>query len=177
MPTASRSSLEEGNRLSVSRQWPRHPGRRASQVSRQVDARSDPVDAAFGRQVLRQGLCHQRRSARRRRQRGQRPVVRHAAWRLRATRQLYAQNFSQRADARSDRKARPHTQPPRHHRHLYPRHRDFRRPAVQADAAVQAGPVQGLSVRRRRNPLEMRPQLGHRRCAGRSDFQVSRRAV
>ena len=58
------------------RQRPRHAGRRASQVSRQVRARSDPDHAPLGRQVLGQGLCDLRRPARRRGQRGQRAVDR-----------------------------------------------------------------------------------------------------
>ena len=59
------------------RQWPRHPGRSAPQISRQVGARSDPDHAPFGRQVRGQGLCDLGRPARRRRQRRQRAVDRH----------------------------------------------------------------------------------------------------
>ena len=49
------------------RQRPRHPGRSASEVPGQVGARGDPLHAARGRQVLRQGLPDLRRPARRRR--------------------------------------------------------------------------------------------------------------
>ena len=59
------------------RQRPRHAGRRASQISGQVGARSDHDHAPFGRQVLRQGLCDLGRPARRRRLGGQRAVDRH----------------------------------------------------------------------------------------------------
>ena len=40
------------------RQWPRHSGRSASEIQEEVRARSHHDDAAFGRQVQFQGLCH-----------------------------------------------------------------------------------------------------------------------
>jgi topoisomerase-4 subunit B len=61
--------LEPGNRSDDHRQRPRHPGRSAPQISRQVGAGGDPHHAAFRRQVQRQGLCHLWRAAWRRRQR------------------------------------------------------------------------------------------------------------
>ena len=69
-------TLERRQPADHHRQRPRHPGRPASQISRQVGARGDPDDAPFGRQVRGQGLCDLRRPARRRRQRGQRAVER-----------------------------------------------------------------------------------------------------
>ena len=56
------------------RQWPRHPGRSASEIQEQVGARSHHDDAAFGRQIRLQGLRDVRRPARRRRFGGQRAV-------------------------------------------------------------------------------------------------------
>ena len=58
------------------RQRPRHPGRPASAVSRQIGARDHPDDAAFGRQVRRRCLRDLGRAARRRRLGGQRAVGR-----------------------------------------------------------------------------------------------------
>ena len=56
------------------RQWPRHPGRPASEVQEQVGARSHHDDAAFGRQIRLQGLRDLGRPARRRRFGRQRAV-------------------------------------------------------------------------------------------------------
>ena len=64
-------TLDTGNRLTVGRQWPRHPGRSAPQISGQVGARGHPDHASFGRQVRGQGLFHLGRPARRRRKRRQ----------------------------------------------------------------------------------------------------------
>ena len=55
------------------RQRPRHPGRPAPQVQGQVGARGHPDHPALRRQVLRQGLRHLGRPARRRAVGGQRP--------------------------------------------------------------------------------------------------------
>jgi hypothetical protein len=69
-------------------------------------------------------------------------------------------------------------QPPRHPHPLQARHRDFRRQGrVQAAAAVQDGALEGLSVRRRRNPLALRSRAaeGHRGRAGRGRPSTSRR--
>ena len=57
------------------RQRPRHPGRSASEISEEVRARSHHVHAAFRRQVRLQGLRDLGRPARRRRLRGQRPLL------------------------------------------------------------------------------------------------------
>ena len=56
------------------RQRARDPGGPASAVSGEVGAGGDPLHAAFGRQVLRQGLPDERRAARGRRVGGQRAV-------------------------------------------------------------------------------------------------------
>ncbi len=74
-----------GGRLSLGDgQWPRHPGRSASEVQEPVGARSDHDDAALGRQVRRQGLPDLGRPARRRRVGGQRAVGDRARSRSRA---------------------------------------------------------------------------------------------
>ena len=81
-------------------------------------------------------------------------------------RELYRQRFSQGADARPARKARPDAQPARHVGGVHPRPRDLRpRAAFQAGAALQARAVEGVSVRRGRDPLEMRARAHHRRHA------------
>ena len=77
--------------------------------------------------------------------------------------ELYAQEFSQGPAHRPAEVARRHTQPARHYGQLHPRSRNLRRGReVQARPPVQARPLQGLSVRRGRNPLEMRGQPGQR---------------
>ena len=55
---ASRIEMElaAGDVLTDPRQWPRHPGRPASQVQEQVGAGSDHDHAARRRKVRRQGL-------------------------------------------------------------------------------------------------------------------------
>ena len=59
------------------RQWPRHPGRSASEIPEQVRPRSDHVHAARRRQIQLQGLRNLGRTARRRRFGGQRAVRAH----------------------------------------------------------------------------------------------------
>ena len=58
------------------RQRPRHPGRPAPQISRQVGARGHHDHAPLGREVRGQGLPHLRRPPRSRGQRRQRPLER-----------------------------------------------------------------------------------------------------
>jgi topoisomerase-4 subunit B len=86
-------TLAEGNTADHHRQWARHSGGRASQVSGQERAGGDPLHAAFGRQVFGQGLCHQRRPAWRGHQRGERAF--HAdAVEVARNKELFAQEFS-----------------------------------------------------------------------------------
>ena len=67
-------------------------------------------------------------------------------------------------------------QPARHQRRLHAGHRDLRpRTALQARAAAQAGPLQGLSVCGCRNPLALRARTHHRRHACRGGLPVPRR--
>ena len=72
--------------------------------------------------------------------------------------------------------SRQDQQPPRHPHPLQARHRYFRRQGrVQAAAPVQDDALEGLSVRRRRNPLALRSRAaeGHRGCARRGRTSTS----
>ena len=67
-------------------------------------------------------------------------------------------------------------QPPRHPHPLQAGHRYFRRQGrLQAAAPVQDGALEGLPVRRRRNPLALRSGTAarHRGCAGRGRTSTS----
>ena len=78
-------------------------------------------------------------------------------------RQLYRQRFSRGQTLGPLEKLGGTPQPARHVGGVHARHRDLRaRAALQAGAAVPAGAVQGVSVRRRRDPLEMRRRAGRR---------------
>ncbi len=157
------------------RQRPRHSGRRASQISGQVGARGDPDHAAFGREILGQGLCDLGRAARGRRLGGQRAVERH---RRRGGAEQAALPAALRArPARlAARAARGDPEPARHHPCLHPRPGDFRaRGALQAGAALPAGALQGLSLRRGRDTLALRSRARRRGGARRGGVPVQRR--
>ena len=66
-------------------------------------------------------------------------------------------------------------QPARHHRHLQARRQDFRRRAFLAGAALPHGQVQGLSVPRRGNPLDLRSRADQGRDAGGRHAEIPRR--
>ena len=91
--------------------------------------------------------------------------------------ELYAQEFSRGHPTGPLQEPRQHAQPARHHGQLHARHRNLRRPRLQARAPVQARPLEGLPLRRGRNPLEMRAVARGRRRAGRSGVPVPRRPV
>ena len=147
-----------GRRLPVRhRQRPRHSRRPASQVQDQVRPRSDHDHAALGRQVRQQGLQHLGRPARRRRLRRQRAVreargggrarpaaLRHgvlAAARRRASCRSWAPIKNRRGT-----KVR-----------FKPDEKIFGKGATFKPAAPAAhGALQGLPVRRRRDPLVVR---------------------
>ena len=132
------------------RQRPRHPGRSASEISEEIRARSHHVHAAFRRQVQLQGLRDLGRPARRRRLRGQRPLLA-ARGRGRARAEALQDVVRARSSQGQARGSRQDQQPPRHPDSLQARHRYLRRQGrVQAAAAVQDGALEGLSVRRRR---------------------------
>ena len=154
---ATRLTIADNGRGIPVDEHPKYPG--------QVRARGDPHHAPFGREILGQGLCDLGRPARRRRQRRQRAVVGHDG-RGRARQAALSPELRARpADLAADRAGRD-PEPARHHHRLHPRRRDFRRGReVQAGPALPAGALQGLSVRRRRDPLEMRPRADRRRDA------------
>jgi topoisomerase-4 subunit B len=108
--------LDEGNRLTIADNGrgipvddphPKFPGKSTLEVIL--------LDAPLGRQVLGQGLCHQRRLAWRGHQRGQRAVRRTPGSRGRARPQLYRAAVLARGDAGPDRDARRDAEPARHH--------------------------------------------------------------
>ena len=76
------------------------------------------------------------------------------------------------------RRPRQDQQPPRHAHPLQAGHRYLRRQGdLQAAAPVQDDALEGLSVRRRRDPLALRSGAaeGHRGCAGGGQLPLSRR--
>ena len=152
-------TLEHGQPPDRHRQRPRHPGRPAPQISRQVGARSDHDHAPLGREVRGQGLLDLGRPPRRRRQRRQRALDRDHR-RGRARQEPLPPDLLQRPRHIEARGGRRRPQPPRHHRHLHPRPGDFRRRRrFLARAPLPARPLQGLSLRRGRDPLALRPSL------------------
>ena len=91
---------------------------------------------------------------------------------------LYKMSFRARSSQRQAPGSRQDQQPPRHPDPLQARHRYFRRQSrVQAAAAVQDGALEGLSVRRRGNPLALRSRAaeGHRGRARRGRIPFPRR--
>ena len=138
------------------RQWPRHSGRSASEISEEIRARSHHVHAAFRRQIRLQGLRDLGRPARRRRLRGQRAVLA-ARGRGRAQPEALPHGVRARPSQGQARGPRQDQQPPRHPHPLQAGHRHLRRQGrLQAAAPVQDGALEGLSVRRRRDPLALR---------------------
>ena len=157
---ASRIEVDAGARQPPDRhrQRPRHPGRPASQISRQVGARSDHDHPPLGREVRGQGLFDLRRPSRRRRQRRQRALDRNRC-RGRAREEALSPGLRQGRRDLEARGSRCRPQPSRHGHDLHARPRDLRRRReLQPRAALQARPLQGLSLRRGRNPLALRPE-------------------
>ena len=77
---------------------------------------------------------------------------------------LYRQTFARGLATSKLQESRRRPQPPRHHRRLHPRPRNLRRRRrLLPRAPVQARPLQGLSVRRGRDPLALRPLARLRR--------------
>ena len=144
-----------GGRISVGhRQRPRHPHRSASQVQVEVRPRSDHDHPALGRQVRLQGLQHLGRPARRRRLRRQ-CALREARGRGRARPAALRHDLQPRRPARQAAEAGRHQEPARHQGALQARREDLRQGRhLQAGAPVPHGPLQGLPVRRRRDPLD-----------------------
>ena len=159
------------------RQRPRHSGRSASEVQEQVGARSDHVHAARRRQVRLRGLRDLGRPARRRRVGGERAVRPHGG-RGRARPEALPDGVRARQAEGQAAGCRQGAEPPRHQGALPSRPGDFRAEGrVQARARVQDDALEGLSVRRRRNPLVVRQGAGRRhRRAGRGDVPFRGRA-
>ena len=157
---ASWINVEPGHRGMAHRhrQRPRHSGRSASQIQRQIRARSDHDHAACRRQIWLTGLRHLGRLARRRRL-GRQRALRTSRGRGRARADSSTgRPMSARRARRAAGKARQNQEPARHERCVSgPIQGDFRQGVrLQARAAVPHGPLESLSVRRRRNPLDMR---------------------
>ena len=92
---------------------------------------------------------------------------------------LYRMAFERGKPKGKLRKSRPRAKPARHQDPLPPRSGDFRgQGRVQGRARVQDGALEGLSVRRRRDPLALRQGAaqGRRGRAGEGDLPFRRRA-
>ena len=149
-------SLEEGGWLSRPRQRARHAGRPASEISRQVGARNHHDQAARRRQIRQRRLRDLGRPARRRRLGGQRALGAHRG-RGGARPDALPAGVRARPSRHQAGNRRQGAQSARHQGALPSRRADFRRQrAIRPGAAVQDDALQGLSVRRRRNPLALR---------------------
>ena len=150
-------SRDGGQRLRLRhRQRPRHPGRPAPQVQEQVGAGSDHVHAARRRQIRLESLRNVGRPARRRRV-GCQCAVRAHGGRGRARAAALPHGVRARQAEGQAGKSRPRAQPARHQDTIQARSADFRTEGrLQARAHLQDDALQGLSVRRRRNPLALR---------------------
>ena len=138
------------------RQRPRHSDRCASEVQEQVGARSDHVDAACRRQIRLRSLRDFRWSARRRRVGRQRAVRAHGS-RGRARADALPHGVRARQAERQARKARPGAEQSRHQGALPADPQIFgAKAAFSAGAHLQDVALQGLSVRRRENPMDLR---------------------
>ena len=133
-------------RLPRRRQRPRHPGRPAPRVPRQVGGRDRAHHAARRRQVRRRGLQGLRRPARRRRV-GRERAVEPPRARGRPRRQALPAGVRRRRQAagqargRRRRAARPH----RHHRHVLARPaRSSRRPSSAPQTLLERLPDDGV---------------------------------
>ena len=145
------------------RQRPRHSRRSAPEVQEQVRARSDHVHLARGRQVRFESVRDLRRLARRRCFGRQRTVGAHGGG-GRARADALPHGVRARQAQGQAGKGRPRAQPSRHQGSLPARSRHLRSEgAFQAGAHLQDGALQSLSVRRRRDPLVLRPGAPARR--------------
>ena len=171
-------SRDGGERLRQRhRQWPRYSGRPASEVQEQVGARSDHVHAARRRQIRLEGLRDLRRPARRRRL-GRQCAVRAHGSRSRARAAALPDGIRARQAERQAGESRPRAEPARHQGAFQARSGNFRTQGrIQARACLQDGALEGLSVRRRRDPLALRQGAaqGRRGRAGEGHVPFRRR--
>ena len=170
--------MEADGFVTRDRQRPRHPGRSASEIPEKVRARSHHVHAARRRQIRLQGLRDLGRPAWRRRLGRERAV---GPDRSRGVARPGALPPGVRARHPEEQagEARPRAEQARHQGALPPRCADLRRQGgVQAGAHLQDGALEGLSVRRRQDPLEVRQGIARRRRrrAGAGDVPLRARA-
>ena len=167
-----------GERLRLRhRQRPRHSGRSASEIQEQVGAGSHHVHAARRRQIRFEGLRDIGRPARRRRL-GRQCAVRPHGGGSRARADALQDGFRARQAEGQVGQGRPRAQPARHQDTLPSRSGHLRAEGgVQGGARVQDGALQGLSLRRRRDPLALRQGAaqGRRGRAGEGDLPFRRR--
>ncbi len=136
----------------------------------------DHDHAARRRQIRRQGLSDIGRPARRRRL-GRQRAVGTAGSRGRARPAALSHGVLARRSADQAGKARLDHEPARHQGALPARRADLRQGRqLQAGAALEHGALEGLSVRRRRDPLVVRSGAHQGRHAGRSGVPFPRRA-
>ncbi len=145
-------------------------------VQAEVGARSHHDHAALGRQVRQQGLQHVRRPARRRRLGRERPLGCARDRGRQGPAALQADLFARQADLEAPGYGRDQ-EPARHQGALPSRSADLRRArALETGATPQDGALEGLSVRRRRDPLALRARADQGRYTGRGRVPFSGRA-
>ncbi len=170
-------SMEEGNWLTVRDNGRGIPVDPHPEVQESERAGGDPDDAAFGREVRRQGLCDLGRIARRRQFRGQRAVGGDGGRGRARPDAVEAVLCARQADDEAGQR-RAGAQPPRHDDPLQARPGDLRRAGLRAEPAVPAVPLEGLSVPRGGNPLELRARAAEGRqgrCAAGGGAALPRR--
>ena len=157
------------------RQRPRHPGRPAPQISRQVGARNHHDHAPLGREVRGQGLLDLGRPPRRRRQRRQCALDRDRR-RGRARQEALPPVLLAGLATSKLEEVGAAPNKPRHHRRLHPRPGNLRRRRrFLARAPLPARPLQGLSLRRGRDPLALRPLARQRQGPRKRGLPVRQR--
>ena len=156
-----------GRRLAQRRrQRTRHAGRPAPEIPGQVGARNYHDQAARRRQIRQRGLRDVGRPARRRRFRGQRSFSAHRG-RSGAWADALPAGVRARPSRHQARNRRQGAQPAGHQGALSSRRADFRQEGeIRPGAAVQDDALEGLSLRRRRNPLALRRRLRRSRGQG-----------
>ena len=150
------------------RQRPRHPRRPAPQIPQKIRAGGHPHHAAFRRQILRQGLCHLRRPARRRLLGRQRAVQQPSPPRSRATKPSTARNSPRASPPRKLIEVGPVQNRRGTTIRFVPDTEIFGDTAILPRPALQTLPLESLSVPRRAHQMVLRPRpaegrFGHAR--------------